>query len=155
MDVQLVKNHIESEHKTVIIIVKTCIFNENNRPTKLISSEDIEYFFPKMIPVNEMVLTPLKNFLLRQHKIKVSHDYRNHIYKLNNLIFNWYEDNNYKLMILSWTKGLLFNDYVEVSFYENVHEFYKNYGYDKFFIEGLQITIIIKDTLPISIPFKY
>ena len=58
-------------------------------------------------------------------------------------------------MILSWTKGLLFNDYVEVSAYENINKFYKKYDYVKFFNEGLEITIIIKDILPVDIPLKY
>ena len=58
-------------------------------------------------------------------------------------------------MILSWTKGLLFNDYIEVEFFENINKFYKFYGYEKFWNEGLEITIIIKDILPIDIPLEY
>lgn len=155
MDIQLNNKQSELEHQTVDIIVKMFIFNENNLPTKLISSDDSEYLFPKIISINKSVVIPLKNFLLRQKKIKILHDNINRIHKINNLLFNWYENNNYKLMILSFTKGLLFNDYIEANVYENVHDFYIKYGYDKFFTEGLEITIIIKDILPVDIPLKY
>jgi hypothetical protein len=39
--------------------------------------------------------------------------------------------------------------------FENVNKSYKNYDYDKFFSEGLEITIIIKDILPVDIPLEY
>lgn len=156
MDTQLlIEKPIKLKYTTINIGVKNCIFNENGRPIKLTTTKNVEYTFPKMISTNSIILTQLRNFLIPQNKIKIIHDNVNRLHKVENIIFNWNESSKYKLMILSWTKGLLFNDYIEVSAYENINKFYKNYDYDKFWSDGLEITIIIKDVLPVDIPLKY
>lgn len=156
MDTELlIEKPQKLKYTTIDIKIKNCIFNENARPVKLTTTKNIEYTFPKMISTNSIILIQLRNFLIPQNKIKITHDNNNRLNKIENIILNWNESSKYKLMILSWTKGLLFNDYVEVSTYENISNFYKKYDYVKFFNEGLEITIIIKDILPVDIPLKY
>lgn len=151
----LIKKPTKLKYTTATVKVKSCIFNEGNRPVKLITSGDTKYSFPKMISTNECFLIQLKKHLTYQNKIEIVYDNLDRIHNVNNIQFSWDENNHYKLMLLSWTKGLLFNDYIEVSFIENVFKFYKTYGYEKLFIQGSEITIIIKDILPIDIPIKY
>ena len=151
----LIEKPIKLICNTINITVKNCIFNENGRPVKLTTTKDTEYIFPKMVSTNRMILEQLKNFLCIKNKITIIHDNADRIHKLENIILNWNESDKYKLMIISLTKGLLFDDYVEVNAYENINKFYKNYGYVKFFNQGLEITIIIKDILSIDIPIKY
>ena len=156
MDTELlIENPIKLKYTTITIKIKNCIFNENSRPVKLTTTKNIEFIFPELIEMNIMRLTQLKNFLIQQKSVTITHDNNNRIHKIENLILNWNESNKYKLMILSWTKGLLFNDYVEVSAFENINKFYKKYDYVKFWKDGLEITIIIKDILPVDIPLKY
>jgi hypothetical protein len=149
----VIENSTKLKYATVNI--KNCIFDETNRPVKLITTKNIEYSFPKLISTNRIILIQLKNFLSPKNKVIIIYDNKNRLHKMGNIVFNWDETSKYKLMILSWTKGLLFNDYIEVSAFENVEKFYKNYDYDKFFNEGSEITIIIKDLLPVNIPLEY
>lgn len=151
----LIEKPIKLKYTTADITVKNCTFNENNRPVKLITSKDLEYSFPKMISTNNFILIQLRKFLTASNKITIIHDNKYRIHKINNIALCWTEIINYKLMILSFTKGLLFNDYVEITAFENVTKFYKIIGYEKFFHQGIEITIIIKDTLPVDIPTKY
>jgi len=156
MDTELlIENPVKLKYSTVTITIKNCIFNENGRPVKITTTKNIEFIFPELISINSLWLIQLKKFLIKQKSVIIIHDNNNRIHKVENLFLDWNESNKYKLMILSWTKGLLFNDYVEVSASENINKFYKKYDYVKFWKDGLEITIIIKDVLPVDIPLKY
>ena len=156
MDTQLlIEKPAKLKYSTIDIKVKSCIFNENNRPIKLTTSKDIEYVFPKLIEMNSMRLTQLRNYLCSNKEIMITRDNDNRIHKLENISLNWNESNKYKLMVISLKKGLLFDGVIEITAYENVSKFYKNYGYIKYFNDGSEITIIIKDTLPVNIPIIY
>jgi hypothetical protein len=147
-------NPLIEKINTINVKVKNCTFNEYNRPVLLTTSKDLEYHFPKMILTNQIRLLQLKGFLKISNKITIMHDQKYRIHRINDIQLCWNESNIYKLMIVSLTKGLLFNDQVEVIVYENIHKYYKNHGYEKFFRDGLEITIIIKDKID-DIPVKY
>ena len=156
MDTELlIEKPVKLKYTIDTITIKNCIFNENGRPVKLTTTKNIEFIFPEIISINSMRLTQLKNFLIQQKSVTIIHDNNHRIHKVENISLDWNESNKYKLMILSWTKGLLFNDYVEVSASENINKFYKKYDYVKFWKDGSEITIIIKDVLPVDIPLKY
>lgn len=143
------------KYNTIDVKIKSCTFSEYDRPVILTTSKDLQYYFPKMIAVNNLFLIRLKSYLKISNKITIIHDQKYRIHRVNDIALSfWNESSIYKLMIVSWTKGLIFNDNVEVVALENIEKFYKNCGYEKFFCQGLEITVIIKDTLD-TIPLKY
>ena len=123
------------------------------RPTKIITTKDLEYTFPKFISLNTHDSTRL-NKLLKYGRVTVVFDHQNRIHKIDNLTMNWNEPEIYRLKILSFTTGLVFDGDVKIMAWENIENFYKQYDIYKSFYEGLDIIIIIKDSI-IDIPIIY
>lgn len=135
------------------IKIKRCLYNEYSRPLKLISSKNSEYTFPNMVATNRLILIKLTTFL-NGKKITIVHDNMNRIHKIENIPLSWHVP-NYNLMVLSYSKGLIFDEHIEVNAFENISIYFKKYGYEKFICDGYDVLIIIKDTLSEPIPHIY
>ena len=59
------------------------------------------------------------------------------------------------IIIISFTKGLIFDDKVEITDFANVKKFYELHNAYKIFYEGLDIIVIIRDVISIDIPLIY
>jgi len=141
---------------TTNIKVKSYKLDENQKPLSLTTTKDIEYYFPIPINLNSMTQRQLINFLTSGKSVSVVLKGMN-IHKVENLAFYWHDKlPQYKLMVITWTTGLIFNDDINVLYIENVYKFFKSYDvFYKTYTEGTEIIVILKDMLPISIPIKY
>lgn len=138
------------------IKVKSVKLDENQKPLSLVSTKGIEYYFPVPINLNPLTQKQLMNFLTSGKSIYIVLKGTN-IHCIENLVFHWYNKRPlYKLMVITWTTGLIFNDDIDVLYTESVSKFFKSHDvFYKMYTEGTEITVILKDVLPISIPTKY
>ena len=90
--------------------------------------------------------------MLTSHCISIVYDNLKRIHKVDNFPFNWNEPELYTLKVLSFTEGLIFDNTVQLTAYEN----FKNYFNDnyKIHIEGLEIIVIVKNSIT-NIPLVY
>lgn len=135
------------------IKIKLIHYN-GERPTKIVTTKDLEYTFPKFISFNTYDSNRL-NRMLKTGKVNMIYDNQNRIHKIDNFNCHWHEPEIYRLKILSFSNGLIYDSDVKITAWENIQNFYKQYDIYKFFNEGLDIIIIIKDVIPIDIPTIY
>lgn len=142
---------METVYKTKKVKVRDFIFDENQKPIKLITTKSVEYFFPIPVDMNSMIFTQIN-----KPKVTIMYDKYNNIHKIENRSLSWGNKPKYTLMVICWTKGLLYHDTIDTLYVENVRKFYEDF--DVFYMmrtEGSNILVILKDILPVNIPTKY
>lgn len=135
---------------TDTIKIKSLNYNKR-RPTSLITTDDVEYTFPNFIFFSNYDCNRL-DMMLRKSNVNIVYDRLNRIQKVENFPFIWDEKDIYTLKVLSFSKGLIFNEKVKITAYENIELFFSsNY---KIIVEKLEIIVIIKKTMN-NIPLVY
>lgn len=139
------------------IKVKSYKLNEKGELFSFTTTKDLQYYFPNYIWLNKLQICQLVNFLKSGKFIKIIYDpSNNHLCKVENLPISWDSAPQYKLLVLTWTTGLIFNSDIEVSDERNIRLFYQKY--DVFYdvcIKNTDIIVILKDVIADQIPIKY
>lgn len=149
---------ITNKFKNGNIKVKSFKLDDNNKPISLTTTKDVVYYFPIPIELNKMFEIQLMNFITSNKYIKILYqENTNHIHKIENLVFSWYTRlPQYKLMVITWTKGLIFHDNIDVLYKENIYKYFKEHNeFYSLHKKDLEFVVILKDTLSVEIPIKY
>jgi len=135
--------------------ISSSTYGKNNRPINLTTTKGLNYIFPPMINLTNHQIREIEILLSSKNKINIMFDNLNRIHKLNNIFFNWNENFEYKLIIISLDKGLIFEDYVIVCAIENIRNFYEDFNIFRLFHDKNEIVLIIYEDILINIPLEY
>lgn len=154
MDQPLLPVKTKTTYTTDYIKILEYTKNKNGHPTTLTTTKGLKYKFLNLVYCNN--LNELRKLLSKSGTHKIVYDNDNFIHKIDDFPFPPLKDKLFnELKIISFTKGLIFDDKVEITDFENVRKFYKLHDAYKIMYEGPEIVVIIRDIISVEIPLIY